>query len=323
MNSKKAVIVGAGSIGKRHAQNLKSLGVNVTFIRRKTDLEFDQKFDVNSITWSEFKNDTMVYDYGFICSPTNLHIKHLNELYSRVNRIFLEKPLCSSFSNIEDLEKTVDPNKVFIGFMLRFHPAIKVFKKLTNRDKSKILGGTFHFGSFMPNWHPNEDYLLSYAARKEMGGGVVRTISHELDLALWFFGEPTSVFAYYNNLSRLNINTEERASILLIYKTFTINVNLNYLEKHYHRSIDIYWEDSRVKWDWNENKIVQENINTNLDLLSIDNFEVNQLYKEELEFFIANTQFDDQCNLNHAIKIQRLIEKLDESNSKNKIINLW
>lgn len=320
-NRKTAIILGAGSIGKRHASNLKSFDIEVIFIRRKIEPSLDLELGVKSITWTDFNSSKTKYDYGFICTPTNQHIDDLFKIDKRVDRIFLEKPLCSSVTEINSNLNSINPSKVFIGFMLREHPAIVKLHNLVFENKNSVVGGTFHFGSFMPSWHPYEDYKQSYAARKEMGGGVVRTISHEIDLAYWFFGKPKSVFASYNKESILKIGAEERASILLIYSSFSININLNYLERYYNRFINIYLEHSRFFWDWNKNKVIEDSNTGKVQHAHVENFETNQLYIDELDFFLSNSTFPNECNLNHAIAIQKLIDKIEESNKTGKIIN--
>ena len=323
MSNKKAIILGAGSIGKRHAKNLIKKNIEVTFVRRKVDHEFDSEFGSFSITWEEFLNNNSnnIWDFGFICTPTNNHINDINQIHKRVKKIFLEKPLSSDYSSLLNICDSVDPNKLFIGFMMRFHPNILYVKNKIQKFNESIIGGTFHFGSYMPKWHPKENYKTSYAANKEMGGGVVRTICHELDLVLWFFGDPKHVYAQYNNFSKLSIDCEELAFIQLTYKSFIINIELNYLEKNYNRFFNLYLSDSSISWNWNKSNVIENKNNISKILNSKSDFNLNCLYEDELNFFLLNENFDDNNNLNYAKKIQYLIHILDKSNKLGKKIN--
>ena len=47
--------------------------------------------------------------------------------------------------------------------MLRFHPAINYIHDLVKSEKfGKVYSARFEFGSYLPNWHPNENYKDSY-----------------------------------------------------------------------------------------------------------------------------------------------------------------
>ena len=103
--------------------------------------------------------------------------------------------------------------------MLRFHPAIKLIHELLKQQIiGSVFNGRFEFGSFLPSWHPYEDYKLSYASVANLGGGVINTISHDLDLVLYLFGEPISVKSVKQNVGFLDIEVEEQSETILFIK---------------------------------------------------------------------------------------------------------
>jgi len=322
IDNKTAVILGAGSIGVRHAKNLIERGIDVTFVRREIDKGFDDKYGVTSTTWQEFEYSDLRFDYGFICTPTNKHIEDLTLLSNKSDKIFLEKPLCSNLIQLDGELGDVKAKVIFIGFMLRFHPSIKSLYNEFSLVSEQCIGANYHFGSYMPGWHPNEDYRHGYAGRKSMGGGVVRTISHEIDLAVWFHGIPESVTARYTEKKHLEIDCEENAFISFHYISYSVNIGLNYLEKVYNRQIQINCLEERFHWEWDKNVVYKTTYSGLHEVSSHQDFDVNQLYKDELEFFLETKEFDNSCNLNHAIQIQRIIEALDESNRDNKTVKL-
>ena len=89
----------------------------------------------------------------------------------------------------------------------------KIVKK--NPDYSKIVWQTF-----MPKWHPNENYKISYASKKNLGGGVVLTCSHEIDLATYLFGNVKKVNAFKIK-NRMKMNVED---CYLIFKRDMIHM---------------------------------------------------------------------------------------------------
>ena len=101
-----------------------------------------------------------------------------------------------------------------------------------------------------------------------------------------------------------------------------MNIGLNYLEKVYNRQIQINCLEERFHWEWDKNIVYKTTYSGLQEVSSHHDFDVNQLYKDELEFFLEAKEFDNSCNLNHAIQIQRIIEALDESNRDNKTVKL-
>lgn len=91
-----------------------------------------------------------------------------------------------------------------MGCNLRFHDCIKKMKSLLEKETiGKIISVKVECGAYLPDWHPYEDYSKGYAARDDLGGGVVLTCIHELDYLYWFFGEIKEVFSITGKFSNL------------------------------------------------------------------------------------------------------------------------
>ena len=238
----KILIVGSGSIAKRHLNNLKLLGYNdIIVLKREYDEEFENTHNVKVVTNYDFIK-LIKLDCVFICTPTSIHLEALE--FANINslHVFLEKPMVhdlNSFNKSKNIWALKD-KIFFIGYMLRFHPAIKYIHDLVKSEKfGKIYSARFEFGSYLPNWHPNENYKDSYSSIKELGGGVVRTISHELDLVQYFFGNPNEIKSFNLNTGLLDINVEEISESILSYNDKIVTIHLDFLQKKYHRSISI------------------------------------------------------------------------------------
>ncbi len=67
-NKLKALVVGYGSIGKRHADNLQKLGVDVLFLRRAGTKSLPAGHFANLAKALELKPD-----FAVIANPTSLH----------------------------------------------------------------------------------------------------------------------------------------------------------------------------------------------------------------------------------------------------------
>lgn len=284
----KHLVLGGGSIGKRHLRNLYAIGQQDLFcLKRSMDTSFEKEFHCEVIC-SEEKALKLKPDIIYVCTPTSLHESAIVLADKIGAHVFMEKPLTHTEASLNRLFNRSTPNQVFfIGFMLRYHPLVKRIKELL---KEKTIGNVysarFEFGSFLPYWHPWEDHRKSYAGRKDQGGGVVNTITHELDLILHLFGEPIAVSAITKNLGILNIDVEEVVEAIFEYDNALVNLHLDFVQKDYDRQIRILGTEGKICWNWHSNEIVIDKHKATIESIRMKAFDVNQLYIDELKDFI-------------------------------------
>lgn len=321
------VVVGGGSIGKRHLRNLKELNLGDLFcFRRSLDSSFEEEFFCTVLTQlDEVKK--LHPDVLIVCNPTALHLEWI-ELANQLDiHLFVEKPMVDLESSLDRIKKSKPNNKVFfIGFMMRFHPLVKKIKELLEGDKiGEVYSARLEFGSFLPYWHPWEDYKDSYASKKELGGGVINTITHELDLAQYFFGEPKKISTIKSNFNNIGIEVEEIAESTLIYNDKLVTLHVDFLQQDYDRRITILGSKGKISWNWHDNLIEIELHKSFNEKIELQNFDVNQLYIDELkEFFelIERKCTEHELNLDHAINNTQLMIDMHKSADLGKVIEL-
>lgn len=318
------LIIGGGSIGKRHLRNLYFLGEHELYcLRRNPDPQFEKEFHCKVITKKE-EAFLIKPDVVFVCNPTSLHSEALALAYETGAKVFMEKPLTHDKESLENIKKLPIYNKVFfIGFMLRYHPLVKIIKeKLEEEVIGKVFSTRFSFGSYLPFWHPWEDHRTGYAGRKDLGGGVINTISHELDLMLYFFGEPSAVVAAKMNIGHLDIDVEELSEAIFKYQWGFATLHLDYLQKDYDRQIIILGTEGKITWNWNEHKIIIEKHKSDKQIIEKKLDDVNQLYVDELKDFlelIRSGQTKHPLDFDYAIKNCEWILKMHKSSEKSEL----
>lgn len=320
MSISRFIIVGGGSIGKRHINNLISMGYkNIACLHYSLSSKIDDSNVVDLYDWDELKN----YDpcAVIICSPTHTHLDILNKINDINFHIFMEKPLTSN--NVEIKGLVFDKNVFMIGFMLRYHSQIIKIKHIINKNiYGNIIRADFEFGSYLPNWHPDSDYKNSYVSNKEMGGGVINTISHEVDLICWFFGFPKTVYTQFSDSNFLCIDVEESCDSIFGYEKFNVSLHLDLLQKTYNRSIRIYFEEAVLEWNWNPNTIILNPYDKKkIKIHAKKKFDVNNLYYDELTDFINNCNINkvkNNLDLSYAKKNQELLNLMHTSNSERR-----
>jgi predicted dehydrogenase len=320
------LIVGGGSIGKRHLQNLKKLGHNqIWVLKRKVDSEFEQEHNVKVITSFE-EARKLNFDCLFVATPTSLHNESLQFAVEQKLHVFMEKPLIQDEVGLDKTKEILKSyDKIFfIGFMLRFHPlVIKVKEIIDSKKLGEVFNARLEFGNYLPYWHPWEDYKISYASRKKLGGGVINTITHELDLIQYFFGQPKSIYCQASNFRKLDIEVEENCEAIFEYDDKVVSLHLDYLQKDYDRNIKILCEEGKIIWNWHENQVKISLHKSDPEIIELNDFDVNQLYIDELKSFfhlINENKQKHSLDANHAILNTTLMLGMHQSSKTNKKI---
>ncbi len=234
------VVVGLGSIGKRHKKNLLSLGHEVVPCHRDDDL---------GKLLSKNKPDGV-----FICNPTSLHLATAMIAADAGVNIFLEKPISHNLKGVGKLLELVKKKKLIliIGYNLRWQSGLNEIKQQLNKQSiGKVKSAKIMAGSYLPDWHPDEDHRQSYSAKKDLGGGVLLDLSHEIDYAIWFFGKAKTVKATVKIVPELEIETESLAELEVEFKSgVRAEIHLDYLQKKYKRNCRISGEKGELNWDY-------------------------------------------------------------------------
>jgi len=189
----KILIAGLGSIGRRHLRNLKTLGQGeiILFRTHQSTLPEDEleafPVETDLETALSRKPDAVV-----IANPTALHMDVAISAAQAGCHLLIEKPIAPQWDEkVAELRSIVSANDIrtLVGFQFRFHPVLSRIQELMKGTIGHMLSFRVHWGEYLPGWHPWEDYRQSYAARKDLGGGVVNTLCHTLDYVRWLFGE--------------------------------------------------------------------------------------------------------------------------------------
>tara|TARA_A100001015_G_scaffold303029_1_gene391997 strand:- start:7405 stop:8412 length:1008 start_codon:yes stop_codon:yes gene_type:complete len=253
-------IIGKGSIGIRHGRILSKLGFKIFFLRqrkKKLNIKINYKYkDIYKINDLKRKK----FNLYIISNPSSKHIDALSKIISNNLSILIEKPIASNILDLNKMKKLYEKFNInlFPGYQLRFDPRVKLMRKIINKRNKNLRYANFKLKTFFPNWHPWENYKISYASQKKLGGGVLLTCSHEIDLAIHFFGKVKSVLCV-KTISKFKTNGVENSIILIIKHKkngfiSTLNLDFAYKNKE-ERLIDVIFEDSELKYDLIDKKL--------------------------------------------------------------------
>ena len=327
----KFLVIGCGSIGERHIRNLKTISKRNKIIAFDVNIKrlklMEEKYQVESVSdlTEAFKYKV---DGALICAPPSLHIEFANEVIKYNIPLFVEKPISHNLEGVDNLIKKAERKKlpVLVGYNLHFHPGLNLVKKLLGEKKiGKILSVREEFGQYLPDWRPWQDYRQSYTAKKNLGGGIILDGSHEIDYAYWFFGEVKEVFCFADKISRLEVETEDTAEILLKFETRIIaNIHLDFLQRFYSRWCKIVGEKGTILWNYAKNSVRLYLAKTKKWQSFPIKFEPNNMYLEEMKHFIRCISKEERPKVDgrEAKKILKIALACKESAKKNRLIKI-
>lgn len=276
---------GLGSIGKRHARLLKeNFHHNIFALRtfkgqEKNDLNIPEFY-----SWDEI--DKRSFDIAFITNPTNLHIDTATKCAEKGMTLFIEKPIDSQVGGLDNLLNLVEVKDLttYVAYPLRFHPVLRELRGLLTGKK--ILHSRIVCASYLPDWRKRQDHLKSYSASKDMGGGVLLDLSHELDYASYLFGNIESIEGRFGKAGSVTVDSEDYADLLVKHASSMTNIYLSYLSHKLQRRVEVDTEDGYIMADLINNNITYSGREGVWD----KDFEVakEEMYLEQLNYFLSN-----------------------------------
>ena len=311
----KVVIAGLGSIGRRHLRNLRACGVEEFVLLRshRATLPDDELAGLPVETSIEaalaHEPDAIV-----ISNPTALHLDVAIPAAKAGVAILMEKPVSDSMTGMDEFLQIVEENDVpvLVGFQFRWHPGLRGIKNLVEMGEvGRATSVRVRWGEYLPDWHPWEDYRKGYAARKDLGGGVVLTLTHPLDYLRMMFGEVTAEWAFADKVSDLEMDVEDTAEIGLRFENGMIgNVHLDYVQRPPQHSLEVVCTKGSIFWD-NADGMVrvfdgEKKMWTEYPMK--EGFERNDLFMAQTAHFVAMVRdgIPSGCTLQDGIRAQEL-----------------
>jgi predicted dehydrogenase len=257
----RALVVGLGSIGRRHARNWSALGLGEVLVCRRAGRALPEPLGV---PYREFNDlETALEerpDVVLVTNPTSLHVETARMAIDASAHVYVEKPLGHALSGVAELLQAARAKKraLTVGYNLRFHPGLQRMRDLLRAGAiGKPISVRAEVGEYLPGWHPYEDYRASYSARRELGGGPLLTFSHELDSVCWLLGAPVRVLAAASHASSLEVDTEDVAEVVLSYGDGAIaSVHVDYVRRPPRRTVDILGEEGTLRWEPDANRVL-------------------------------------------------------------------
>lgn len=294
----KALVLGYGSIGERHARLLVEAKCSVAVVSRRV-IDFAPQYSLLSHALSDWQPE-----YVVVADRTSEHRRALETLVEHgfQGRVLIEKPLFDCLSALPVHRFSL----AAVAYNLRFHPFLKRLKSLLS-DADQSVTANIYVGSYLPDWRPGIDYRQSYSAKREQGGGVLRDLSHELDYVLWLFGSWRRLTASGGHFSPLEINSDDAYTLLMeTQRCPLVSIHMNYLDRVPRREVLVNTDQHTVRLDLINETMVINGVQESSSAVGGDT------YRAEHEAMLAGNA-EDLCTLEDAMETLETIEAAERA----------
>lgn len=303
--------VGLGSIGTRHFLNVCELlecrGDSYTIDLYRSDMnrllpESVLKKASRQVSYSTPLIDNQIYDIVFVTNPTSLHFEAIKKFVGHTRSFFIEKPVfdttCIDAGIFDELHNTI----CYVACPLRYCPALLYIKENINFDD--VISVRAMSSSYLPEWRLGLDYRKCYSAHRDMGGGVGIDLIHEWDYLTSFFGLPDKVYSIQDQISQLDIDSDDIAIYIAKVGNKTIELHLDYFGRKMLRTFEIFMKDDTIKCDIEDGRIeyLKQGLTINLGT------ERNDYQMLEIKHFfnIVDGIIFNDSNIEHAFKVLKI-----------------
>jgi predicted dehydrogenase len=319
------LIIGSGSVGKRHARNLAALGCRISCVdpraARRAELAAETAV-VGSHATAEAALKAGGLDGVVVASPTAYHPADTLAALEAKLPVLLEKPVAKSAAEAEIMLRAEQTTgvPVLLGYTWRWWPPLKRLRALLDGNAvGKLRHVQFHMSAHLADWHPWERYQEFFMASAAQGGGALLDESHWIDLMVWLFGRPQQLIGRVEKISDLEIDADDNVDVLALFSDgLRVSLHLDLYGRPHEKFIRFIGEGGTLMWSADPNRIaigregIQKWKEETFDCERNDMFMA--VAKEFLEVIAGRGQ--PSCTLAQGVGVMQLIEAIRTS-SKN------
>lgn len=251
----KALVIGCGSIGQRHAVNAARHATVAVH-----DLDPARAQTAATAAGAQAFGDLAVAlawqpDVAIVATPHRHHLSAATAAIRAGAHVLIEKPLADTTAGVDAFlaEAAQRKRRAWVVCNMRFHPGVAALRRHLPRI-GRVLYARAHYGNYLPSMRPGRDYRELYAARRVDGGGVILDAIHELDYLTWLLGDIEAVQCAAARLSALDIDVEDYATLALTHAGGARStVTLDYLRQRKSRGCELIGEQGTLTW-WSDGK---------------------------------------------------------------------
>lgn len=325
------LVLGSGSVGRRHLRNFSALGCRVAAMDPRADRLDEARSEVE-LTHAASDLESALgldrFDGVIVASPPSYHVAQCTAALEQGLPVLLEKPVSPRLEQTADLARTVERTRqpLLLGYTYRWWPPLRRFReRLRQGEIGRVLHVRCVMSAHLADWHPWERYQDFFMASATLGGGALLDESHFIDLMLWMFGPPTSVWGHVARLSSLEIETDDNVDAFLGYDAGpAVSIHLDLYGRPHEKHIVAVGETGTMQWSFDPNRIRLGRDGGQEWEDEVFTHDRNDMFQgvaiEFLDVIAGRTE--PSCTIADGVDVMRVIEAVRESTRSSRSITL-
>jgi predicted dehydrogenase len=288
------LIAGLGSAGRRHLFNLRDLGwpsIRLYRTGRSTLPDTDLAgFPVDHDLATALARRPLAV---IVSNPSALHVPLALEAARAGANLFIEKPLSHELTGVAELESLVADSGLtaLVGFQFRFNPGLQQIRAWLRAGAiGNVVCAQVHWGEYLPDMHPWEDYRVGYAVRAELGGGVLLTLCHPFDYLRWLLGEIDQVSAIESRGDAFGISVDTCVDVIARFTSgASAHVHLDFVERPPNHQLTVIGTEGTITWNHADSAARRYHAAARRWEMvpAPDGFERDRMFFDEMQHFLA------------------------------------
>lgn len=331
MSSRHILVLGSGSVGKRHARNLADLGCRISCMDPREDRLEEIANEIDLVATFKDHAEAIAaakYDGVVIGSPPHVHVEQAGHALKAEIPVLLEKPVCPDLTGAKTVAEAAARSSapLLMGYTWRWWPPLGDIRKMISENLvGDILHVQFHMSAHLADWHPWEPYQEFFMSRRELGGGALLDESHWIDLMIWLFGMPDSVSGRVEKISDLEIDSDDNVDLLFLYDDGPrITMHLDLYGRPHEKFIRFVGSQGTIFWsaDPNETRIGK-------DWKQEWETESHDCERNDMFISVAKEFLDtiggkkpQTCTISDGVNVLKVIEAARKANAQRRVVAL-
>jgi len=305
----KILIVGFGASGQRFAETLRGMNIpglelwvhsrsrEIKFIQ--TDLQVFRTGDPLTHYECNFLDDfskisSLGLNFAIIATTPDSHFEYGKNLLASGIPCMIEKPLALMTHDVTELVSLAEKLSLalHVCYQSKFHPMLDVIK---NYSSSNHIGSqhfaSFNYREFISSMQPFRENFTNHELNQKLSGGVAFSLSHEI----YFLTQVLDSQLNFSGIRRNAIEDKTGDAILQINAIFDAQIsnnifpcflNLDLLTWPPNRQGAIHGSKGSLSWDWVEQTVRLESIETGIEFWDFSKTTRNELQELQLNYFM-------------------------------------
>ncbi|MDA0120162.1 Gfo/Idh/MocA family protein [Vibrio sp. T11.5] len=288
----KVAVIGLGNIAIRHRSNLKRLFPDATLFAMSASGRVPQEIISDCDILVSNVQDLVLHEVELVivASPAPFHASHALPLIEAGIPVLIEKPVTVTKQDASELQQAMEEHQtpVAVGYCLRYlSSAIQVKKLLVEHAIGVLYNAHIEIGQYLPNWRPNKNYYDSVSSSRELGGGALLELSHELDYAQWLLGPLTLQHSILRSSVELGLDVEDMVDIVALNQSKTVvTFHLDFIQREAYRRCSFIGSKGRLEWDLIKNSVTLATSEGVRVVYNGFDWDKNKMYLEMIEDFV-------------------------------------